>query len=110
MGRDVSLRPREYQGGFEVTYEDLPHNRIQTMRREVADAVDDYLRKSGWEPTSATPGSYWMWEKTVSGLEYYPGGDRHNRTWLVPKDVAFRLQSDWDSHEYRVNHPEEFEE
>lgn len=93
-----------------MSFDKLPHNRIATMRRDVEDAISTYLRQSGWTSTSATPGSYWMWKKTVTGIAYYIGDDRHNREWLVPGDVAFRLQSDWDSHEYRKKYPEEFEE
>ncbi len=93
-----------------MAYSDLPHNRIQAMRRDLEDAIHDYLRTTGWKATSATPGSYWMWQKTVTGLEFYKGDTAHNRDWLVPEDVALRLQSYWDGHEYSKNHPNEFED
>ena len=56
------------------------------MRRDVELAICKYLRDTGWKSTSATPGAYWMWEKTVTDIAYYKGDERHNRTWLVLED------------------------
>lgn len=86
----------------------LPHNRLEAMRVELDQAEEGYLRSKGWATTCNTPGSYWMWEKTVTGREHYKGDTAHNRVWLVSKDEALRLQAHWDAHDYAAAHPEEF--
>jgi hypothetical protein len=33
--------------------------------------VDAFLRSRGWEHTSSTPGSYWLWGKTIDGKAFW---------------------------------------
>jgi hypothetical protein len=33
--------------------------------------VDAFLRSRGWKHTSSTPGSYWLWHKTIDGVPMY---------------------------------------
>ena len=33
--------------------------------------VDAFLRKRGWNHTSSTPGSYWLWNKVIDGKSLY---------------------------------------
>ena len=33
--------------------------------------VDAFLRSRGWQFTSSTPGSYWLWSKVVDGNPIY---------------------------------------
>jgi hypothetical protein len=33
--------------------------------------VDAFLRSRGWRHTSSTPGSYWMWHKTINDVPMY---------------------------------------
>ena len=35
--------------------------------------VDAFLRSRGWTHSSSTPGSFWMWSKTIDGQTYYVG-------------------------------------
>jgi hypothetical protein len=33
--------------------------------------VDAFLHSRGWRHTSSTPGSYWLWHKTIDGVPLY---------------------------------------
>lgn len=33
--------------------------------------LDAFLRKRGWDHTSSTPGSFWMWHKKIDGIRMY---------------------------------------
>ena len=33
--------------------------------------IDAFLAKRGWKHTSSTPGSFWMWHKTIDGVPMY---------------------------------------
>ena len=92
------------------TYHSQPFVKIERQQQELQYAIENYLRITGWTATSNTPGAYWMWEKTVTNLSYYKGDTRHNRTWLVSREDALRLQTYWDAEEYAHKHPDEFED
>lgn len=53
--------------------------RCLDIKRE--EEMQKYLRRTGWEYTCSTPGSYWMWEKELDG-----------RVLLVGEPTAFRIQ------------------
>ena len=31
---------------------------------------EDFLRNRGWKHSSDTPGSYWLWRKSIDGKDY----------------------------------------
>lgn len=38
---------------------------VTAARQSLEFEVDDFLRKSGWESTSDTPGCYWLWQRKL---------------------------------------------
>lgn len=44
-------------------------------------AKEAYLRRSGWQHTSSTPGSYWMWRRKIGEVD-----------WFVDFATAWRIQ------------------
>lgn len=47
---------------------------IDLAEQAVLDAEEKYLRRSGWEYTCQTHGSYWFWKKTFpEGVAYFCG-------------------------------------
>jgi hypothetical protein len=78
---------------------DLTCIQIESQTRKIKDSTEAYLRSKGWEHTSSTVGSRWMWFKTVEGRHYG-----------CATDDAFRIQSNIDREEYANAHPGEFEE
>lgn len=43
---------------------------IESTEDRATNLREKYLRKSGWEHTCQTPGSYWMWTKDIGGKLY----------------------------------------
>lgn len=39
------------------------HHQIEEAEQRVQDLQSHYLRRFGWEHTSMTPGSYWLWRR-----------------------------------------------
>jgi len=37
--------------------------------------IEAFLRSRGWKHTSSTPGSYWLWHKTIDGVPLYVDRD-----------------------------------
>jgi hypothetical protein len=66
---------------------------IDATRERAGQLVDQYLRKSGWEHTCQTPGSYWMWRKEIDGTAY-----------LVDTSSAEQFQRELDYREMRKQH------
>lgn len=78
---------------------DLECNQINAAEQALVGRKEKYLRTKGWEHSSSTPGSRWMWFKEVDGRHYGCGADD-----------AFRIQKSIDSRDYASAHPEEFED
>ena len=53
--------------------------------RDAERAQHNYLRKSGWDYTSDTPGCYWMWQKQIG-----------ERVVLVGTETAIGMQEALD--------------
>ncbi len=68
---------------------------IDDAESKVSDLRTKYLRKSGWNYTSSTLGSYWKWEKEIEG-----------RTYLCDSDHADRMQRELDYREMNKEHAE----
>ena len=66
-------------------------NRIESLRREADDLRDEWLCANGWERTSQTPGSYWMWRR---------------REFFCDVDTAERIQKFQSAAAYFAIHPE----
>lgn len=75
----------------------LEHRNIAYSREQLSFREKDWLRKSGWDETSSTPGCYWMWQKEWDG-----------KTFLVSQSDAARIQGIWDSEKDYEAHPEEY--
>lgn len=41
---------------------------IASLKEDVQEAESDYLRAHGWQQTSLTPGSYWMWRRSFEDV------------------------------------------
>ena len=41
------------------------------QREQLSFRVDAFLRSRGWGYTSSTPGSHWLWFKTIDGKTIY---------------------------------------
>lgn len=54
---------------------------IDEAERRMRSAEEKYLRKCGWEYTCATPGHFWMWQRTL--------GD--GRTLIAERETALRF-------------------
>lgn len=72
---------------------------IASLRRHANDAETKWLTSSGWQHTSSTPGSYWLWMKEWDG-----------KTFLVEQATAARIQETWDRQEDARLHPEKYED
>jgi hypothetical protein len=55
---------------------------IEQLRDDIQDAENQlehfrsrYLTACGWEYTCDTPGSYWLWTKTIDGTRYAVSAD-----------------------------------
>lgn len=48
---------------------------------DLATAMEEHLRRSGWTHTSDTPGHVWMWQRTLDGRDV-----------LVDFATAWRIQ------------------
>ena len=70
------------------------HEKIRRAEETVAEAETNYLRKSGWDHTCQTHGSYWLWQKT------FPDG----RHYCCGQDLAVSLQWAHDSMEAGREH------
>lgn len=55
--------------------------KAQALREQAADLENEALRRAGWEYTSSTPSSVWMWKKQFNG-----------QTFLVDRELALSLQ------------------
>lgn len=53
---------------------------VRYEREMLEYAVDAFLRSKGWKATCSTPGSFWLWTKTIDGREV-----------LVDKETALSL-------------------
>ena len=82
-----------------MAFSDLVCIRIESDEEGIELRKSVYLRAAGWEHTSNTIGSYWMWCKEIEGRHYG-----------CSLDNAFRIQSTIDRHEYATAHPTEFED
>jgi hypothetical protein len=80
-----------------MSFEDLTCVQIEATRTALRQRTEAYLSAKGWEHTSQTVGSYWMWFKTVGGRQYG-----------CSTEDAFRIQDNIDREEYADAHPEEF--
>jgi hypothetical protein len=79
------------------TFDDLPSVKLETIRNRLDNECSKWLRLRGWQYTSSTPGSYWMWTKEWDGKHF-----------LVDEKTAERIQDGWDRSEYVKQHPDEF--
>lgn len=77
-------------------FEDLWFNEVYRLRRDADDEVESALTKAGWEHTSSTPGSYWMWVKEIDG-----------RSYCVPLATAARIQEHAAREAYFDQYPDE---
>lgn len=68
---------------------------IDAAEGKVGELRGSYLRKSGWNYTSSTPGCYWMWTKEIEG-----------RTYMVDAGHADSFQRDLDYREMNKEHAE----
>lgn len=66
---------------------------IDSARELVEHAINDYLRSKGWVHTSATPGSYWLWQRKLDD----------GRIMLVDRETAIRCTDYLESHKYAPN-------
>lgn len=66
---------------------------IDAAESKVGELRDRYLRKSGWNHTSSTPGCYWMWVKEIEG-----------RTYMLDSSFADRMQRELDYREMNKDH------
>ena len=48
-------------------YEFRTAHDIDDAREQLRFAEEAWLRKQGWEHTSSTPGSYWLWDRDIGG-------------------------------------------
>ena len=55
---------------------------VTEQRQDLEYRVDAFLRRAGWEHTSSTPGSYWMWQREINGQKL-----------LVDKEHALSIQA-----------------
>ena len=80
-----------------MAFEDLTCIQIESTERELRSRTEAYLRAKGWEHTSQTVGSCWMWFKAIEG-----------RSYGCSTEDAFRIQSNIDREEYADANPGEF--
>ena len=59
---------------------------FRSEREQLGYKEDAYLRAQGWDSTSSTPGSYWLWSRTL----------KDGRTLLVSKSMALQMQDHWE--------------
>lgn len=71
---------------------------IQRLRARADNKQNNWLVRRGWEHTSSTPGSYWMWRKEWEG-----------KTFLVEEQTAARIQEHCDREADYQLHPEDYE-
>jgi hypothetical protein len=93
-------------------FEDLECEQIDTAEMRLRHRKETYLRTTGWQYTSDTIGSYWMWFKDATTPEYKHGKvvGQKTRSYGCSADDAFRIQSTLDRNEYARLHPEEFDD
>ena len=60
----------------------------ENKKEQIDFEMDALLRKKGWESTSSTPGSLWLWQKTL----------KDGRTVLVNKNSAIHMQCWFDEY------------
>jgi len=82
-----------------MSYSNLACVKIEASQRQLSQDMEDFLRKAGWEHTSATVDCRWRWFKVIGGRGYGCGTDE-----------AFEIQSTVDCAEYASDHPEEFDD
>jgi hypothetical protein len=71
-------------------------NAIKDAENDLERAQHEYLRATGWNYTSETPGCLWLWQKEApkprDGRSKMPAG----RIMLLSTDTAFAMQRHWD--------------
>lgn len=77
-------------------FEKLWFNRVSALEFETEQIVSKALRAAGWQHTSSTPGSYWMWQGEIKGIRYMLGA----------ADAA-RIQEHFDREAYFKQFPDE---
>lgn len=45
------------------------HYDIEAAEQEVEQTKERYLRRFGWEHTSSTPGSFWLWRRDFADVD-----------------------------------------
>ena len=73
-------------------------NAIKVAENNLERAQHEYLRATGWEYTSATPGCLWLWQKATPAPRDPLDTKRHmaGRIMLLSTDTAFAMQRHWD--------------
>ena len=71
---------------------------IQDAKNELERAQHEYLRATGWQYTSETPGCLWLWQKATPEPRDKRNADRYpaGRIMLLSADTAFAMQRHWD--------------
>lgn len=61
-------------------------DRIESLRHQANGLETKFLEQAGWKYTCCTPGSYWLWKKTLSDSSVI----------LVSQEKAMRIQFEED--------------
>ena len=61
-------------------------NEIDRLKKKAELLMSNFLKESGWEYTSCTPGGYWLWKKKL----------RDGSVILVDKLKAVQIQTEMD--------------
>ena len=64
---------------------------FEHLRSQLEFRVDAWLRERGWKSTCETPGSYWLWQKTIDG-----------KTYVTSKDLAERIERNLHGDELNI--------
>lgn len=77
-------------------FEELWFNKRYALLQEADDLVSKALRKAGWEHTSQTVRSVWMWQKEIGG-----------RLYSVSQNRAADIEEHFARREYFERFPDE---
>lgn len=77
-------------------FEELWFNERDRLEQDAFDVTANALRRAGWNYTSQTPCSVWMWQKEIGG-----------KLFSVSQETAAEIQEKLDRAAYFVRFPEE---
>jgi len=82
MTEDTKLKtsPPSRAAAGSVQWANDQLEQVDLLRNDVQSARDEILRKRGWTYTCKTPGSVWLWEKTLDGVTYRMSADLAEHT------------------------------